>query len=180
MVRVAQDRLGSAARHATLGSESDYSLLIKPAINKADRVFLWLHLALSHLLQGIGSVYSVSQLSNILHSIPGDIPVIFQKILDKLLDRPDRFRVAIMLLYLSDRTLSLGDRRHLVYFAAIDNVLDRSIGPDDLVQDSLGERYSPSRMERRLTITKARLRGRYEDFIDIRESPGQASIPSLL
>ncbi|GAB1312453.1 hypothetical protein MFIFM68171_02663 [Madurella fahalii] len=50
-----------------------------------------------------------------------------------------------------------------MYFFAMDDVLDGLIGPDDLVRDSLGERYSPEQIERRLVSTEVRIRGSLVD-----------------
>jgi hypothetical protein len=178
MIQVAQDELGSTERHATLGSDPDYGLLIKSAVNKANGVFLWLHLALRHLVRGIDSQFSTPQLAEMLHAMPGDVSEMFQKMLDKVLARPDCFRVALTLLCLSNPELSRGVGRYVMFFAVMDDVMDGSIEPDDLLRDSLGM-YSPSQIERHLSSVEARLRGRCEDFIDIRHSH-DGDIPSPL
>ncbi|KAI0907600.1 hypothetical protein F4823DRAFT_548322 [Ustulina deusta] len=82
----------------------DYMPLIKSAVEKSNGVFLWLRLAIRHLLRGIGNQYSISQLAEIIQSMPDDVSDMFQNMLDKVLARPDRVRAAITLLCLSRPT----------------------------------------------------------------------------
>lgn len=158
MIEAAQDALRRTERHSTLSSNPNYVLLIKSTVAKANGVFLWLQLALRHLVRGIDSAYSILQLAELLDFIPGDVSAMSQKMLDKLLARPDRVRVAITLLILSDPARQRGGGHYVMYFSAMDDVLDGSIKLEDLLRDSPGERYSPDQVEKRLIDTEARLR----------------------
>ncbi|CZR62711.1 uncharacterized protein PAC_12608 [Phialocephala subalpina] len=151
--------------------DHDYMLLIKSAVEKSNGVFLWLRLAIRHLLRGIGNQYSVSQLAEIIQSMPEDVSDMFQNMLDKLLARPDRVRVAITLLCLSDPTLQKRCHQYVVYFSVMDDVLDGIIAMDELTTRPPGERYSPGQIEQRIHTTESRLKGRCEDFVDVLDSP---------
>jgi hypothetical protein len=180
MIQVAKAELESDQRLSRLSrGDHDYMLLIKSAVKKSNGVFLWLRLATRHLLRGIGNQYSVSQLAEILQSMPEDVYDMFQTMLDKLLARPDCVRVAITLLCLSDPTPPKSYHQYVMYFSAMDDVLDGAIEMDDLVHGPLGERYSHDQMEQRISTTEARLRGRCEDFIDIHDTRN-STIPSPL
>ncbi|KAI0104316.1 hypothetical protein GGR51DRAFT_572770 [Nemania sp. FL0031] len=145
----------------------DYLPLAKSAVEKSNGVFLWLRLALRHLLRGIGSQYSITQLEEILQSMPNDVSDMFQNMLDKVLARPDRVRVAITLLCLSRPALKETWHRHVLYFSVLDDVLDGTITVDELIRRTPKERYSPSQITQRIHTTESRLRGRCEDFVDI-------------
>ena len=162
-----------------LPGDHDYMLLIKSAVGKSNGVFLWLRLAISHLLQGIGNQYSISQLAEIIQSMPEEVSDMFQNMLDKLLARPDRVRVAITLLCLSDPTLQKRCHQYVVYFSVMDDVLDGVIAMDDLVRRPPVERYSPGQIEQRIHTTESRLKGRCEDFIDVLDSPAKKKPLSL-
>ncbi|KAI8623171.1 hypothetical protein F5Y19DRAFT_482009 [Xylariaceae sp. FL1651] len=147
-----------------------YMPLIKSAVEKSNGVFLWLRLAMRHLLRGMGNQYSVSQLTEILQFIPDDVSDMLQNMLDKVLARPDRVRVAITLLCLSRPTLRAGWRQYVLYFSVMDDILEGTISVDELIRHPLPERYSPSRIEQRIHTTESQLRGRCEDFVDVFDS----------
>jgi hypothetical protein len=150
-----------------------YMPLIKSAVKKSNGVFLWLRLAMRHLLRGMGNQYSVSQLTEIIQSMPDDVSDMFQNMLDKVLARPDRVRAAITLLCLSRPTLQAGWHQYVLYFSVMDDVLDGIILVDELIRHPPPERYSPSRIEQRIHTRESRLRGRCEDFVDVFGSPAE-------
>ncbi|KAJ8131293.1 hypothetical protein O1611_g2333 [Lasiodiplodia mahajangana] len=149
----------------------DYLTLAKSAVEKANGVFLWLRLALRHLLRGIGSQYSISQLEEIIQSMPNDVSDMFRNMLDKILARPDRVRAAITLLCLSRPALRETSRHYVLYFSVLDDVLDGTIAVDELIRRTPHERYSPSKIAQRIRTTESRLRGRCEDFVDVLDNP---------
>ncbi|KAG4439196.1 hypothetical protein IFR05_005317 [Cadophora sp. M221] len=149
----------------------NYMSLIKFAVEKSNGVFLWLRLAIRHLLRGIGNQYSVFQLAEIIECMPEDVSDMFQNMLDKLLARPDHVRVAITLLCLSDPTLRKECHQYVIYFSVLDDVLDGIIAVDELTRRPPGERYSPGQIELRIHTTEFRLKGRCEDLVDVLDSP---------
>ncbi|KAK4139842.1 uncharacterized protein C8A04DRAFT_32674 [Dichotomopilus funicola] len=175
MIQAAQEELRSAITYSGVvvspSNLDGYDILIKPAVAKANGVFLWLRLAIRHLVRGIGNAYSATELGDMLHAMPEDVSVMFQTMLDRLLARPDRVRVAITLLSLADPSLPKGQHRLVVYFSAMDDVLDGAIGLDDLLASAknIPKGSDNRQMEKRLVVTEARLRGRCEDFIEIRD-----------
>ncbi|KAK3385482.1 hypothetical protein B0H63DRAFT_510281 [Podospora didyma] len=99
--QVVNDKFNAHSQFVSLNeSEPGYDLLIDQVVNRSQRVFLWVHLVLRDLLDGLTYSDSIKTLQVRLESFPEDLDRFFQHMLDSVpriyLDRASRmFKLAV-------------------------------------------------------------------------------------
>ncbi|KAH7074711.1 hypothetical protein BKA63DRAFT_596298 [Paraphoma chrysanthemicola] len=133
--------------------------LIDNIVKKASGVFLWVHLVVQSLLEGLSNSDHMSDLQDRLNALPGDLEALFHRILERL--QPEYFKQACATFRLlrTHRELLGDDSPTLLsmYFAD-DRDTKSSRNPNAMTDDDLSNRVETMRR---------RLNARCKGFIQI-------------